>query len=168
MSLCIIERSFKKGEWIIWKCKQRIWLVRTKNYRASWQQLQRLEGQGEGLDFHDRVKSSHHPVLLSVQLNKVARGYTCWRNCVTPSGADGCQPFFYSVPLKPRVLSPWSGHAWIAIDDSKNDLDPCILVSSKGIGLPAPAPSLEALQRSVCRWDGRLFLEASSGQWSMS
>lgn len=58
--------------------------------------------------------------------------------------------FFLSAPEAQSGGSPWSAHAWIAIDDSKNDLDPCILVSSKGTGLPAPDPPLEALQRSVC------------------
>lgn len=49
-------------------------------------------------------------------------------------------PFFLSAPEAQSGGSPWSAHAWIAIDDSKNSLDPCILVSSKGTGLPALIP----------------------------
>ena len=58
-------------------------------------------------------------------------------------------PFFLSASEAQSGGSPWSSHSWIAIDDSKNDFDSCILVSSKGTGLPAPDPSSEAHQRSV-------------------
>ena len=39
-------------------------------------------------------------------------------------------PFFLSASEAQSGGSPWSSHACIAIDDSKNDFDPCILVSS--------------------------------------
>lgn len=57
-------------------------------------------------------------------------------------------PFFPQCPEAQSGGSPWS-HAWIAIDDSKNDLDPCILVSPKVLGLVPDPPSGSASKVSV-------------------
>lgn len=50
-------------------------------------------------------------------------------------GQMAASSFFLIAPEAQSGDSPWSSHAWIAIDDSKNDFDPCILFSSV-LGLP--------------------------------
>ena len=40
----------------------------------------------------------------------MARGYHCWRDCVTPSGADGHQPFFSQCL--------WSPERWQSLEQS--------------------------------------------------
>ena len=64
-------------------------------------------------------------------------------------GRMAASSFFLIAPEAQSGDTPWSSHAWIAIDDGKNDFDPCILFSSV-LRLTAPDLSPEALQRSVC------------------
>lgn len=57
--------------------------------------------------------------------------------------------FILSTPEAQSGGSPWSSYAWTAVNDSKNNFDPCVLFSPV-LGLTAPNLSLEAFQRSMC------------------